>query len=883
MKNEPVLIISVDHTEDHSGFTTYLRVKRRDGSSQTVSVKGCVPRFWTEKDPSDLDLPSMITRTSISSKTTITGDPLFEIRVEKPSDIRSVRDFLYPHYCADVGWPTLVRWIYGWTAVIEIDSDLLDRKTIIKPANIKPSEVEASEFDLSVVWFDIETEDSLDMENAPERIVSIAIMDSVTGIHEVATTVPASERQVQRMLGSQKVLEDLVSHDQPIPPIPANRVKVVSLDHSDPDTNEAALLWWFKERIESLDRDLIGGQNVKGYDIPYLKNRAIRMRRQMDMKYSGSPPVFHTFPDLRSVLRRPVFDSKIAYTEQVQGAAATTGSGSLAWMATSVLGYGKVPRSRITDLMAKDPVLLAAYNIWDNVCVARCMTELKLIPFYVVRTAFHNSTIHKSHTNMMLIEDALGHELMKKNMVMPSISVVQERMVGSFVEGGAVMDNPVGVFLDSMELDNSMEYPAQIINGNLSPDTIVDPEEYPNGFPFKTTTAPSGRIYRRDREGIIPMILKDLADGRKQTQQAMRDARDQGDHDLAEDMNRKQRVQKESMNSYYGVMASGTTEKTRKRPFRLVNAGIASDITEGARLHNQWNKDLIEKTPLWFSPIGIEPFIDQEEDDGIRLDFHVIGQDTDSCKVTITNHTEAINKVRLFTEEDIRTAGNLLCFTLNGSYDEFCQNIYGIPKNQYLYVKPDAFYQRFFSWGVKKRYAYIEYDGKQSFRGVEIRRSSAPEIVKSAQKRVFDAILSGCDRKDLNNLLRQIHEDLLDPEITPSIHFGQPFGVKKPNTFAHRAAMWSNKHIDTEFDIGDKPVLFMASSSDKGGVPKNRIVAIEWGETPESFGIQIDRQASFDKHFVKSKSWIGILNAFQTSWQKALAGMSQASMDEWFN
>ena len=511
------------------------------------------------------------------------------------------------------------------------------------------------------------------------------------------------------------------------------------------------------------------------------------------------------------------------------------------------------------------------------------MDELKLIPFYVVRIGFHNSTIHKSHTNMMLIEDALGHELMKRNMVMPSITVVQERMSGTIeVEGGAVMHNPVGVFLDSMELDNSMEYPAQMINGNLSPDTIVDPADYPNGFPFKITTAPSGRIYRRDREGIIPTILRGLANGRKQTQQEMRDAYDRGDYDLAEDLNRKQRVQKESMNSYYGVMASGTTEKTKSRPFRLVNAGIASDITEGARLHNAWNKDLIERTPLWFSPIGIEPFVGQDEPDGIKLDFHVIGQDTDSCKVTITNHTEAVEKVRPFTEADIRSAGNQLCFTLNGSYDEFCQTNYGIPKNEYLFVKPDAFYERFFSWGVKKRYAYREYDGKKSFRGVEIRRSSAPQIVKSAQMKVFDAILSGCDRLALNNLLREIHQDLLDPEKTPSIEFGQPFGVKKPTTMAYRAAMWSNQNIGTEFDIGDKPVLFMASSSEKGGIPSNRIVAIEWGETPESFGIQIDREGSFEKHFVNSQSWIGILSAFNTSWEKALAGMSQAVMDEWF-
>jgi hypothetical protein len=122
----------------------------------------------------------------------------------------------------------------------------------------------------------------------------------------------------------------------------------------------------------------------------------------------------------------------------------------------------------------------------------------------------------------------------------------------------------------------------------------------------------------------------------------------------------------------------------------------------------------------------------------------------------------------------------------------------------------------------------------------------------------------------------------MDVEKTTSIDFGQPMGMKKKGTMAHTAAMWSNSNLKTEFDIGDKPVLFLASSSETGSLPSKRVVAIEWGETPESFGVEVDRQSSFDKHFTKSKSWAGILGAFNTSWTSALAGMSQTKLDEWF-
>lgn len=881
---ESFLIVSIEYDETNN-LLTHLRLKSLDGSTKKVSVEGCVPRFWSEKNPDDIpNLPDFVTSTKLSDKTSITGVPLYEIRVEKPSDIREIRDYFYPHYSADVSWGTLVRWIYGWTSVVDINMDELASGRNLRPIHIRPSETDPTRFNLDIVWFDIETADSLDVDNAPERVVSIAFVDSITGIHEVGTTSPTSQHQVRRFLGSGKALESVVEHSSPIPPLDPEKVLVESFSHMDEDTNEAALLWWFKKRLEDLDRDLLGGQHIIGYDIPYLRNRCRVMRKEMDRRYAGKVPVHHRYPNLYwSLKKQRLFDSKIAYAEQVQGAAATTGSGSLAWMAGSVLGYGKVPRTRITELMEKDPMMLAVYNIWDNVCVERCMNQLNLVPFYLTKTAFHNSVMRKANSNMMLVEDMMGHLLFERNIIMPSVEVVRQRRSGGIEQGGFVMEAPIGVYQNAFEVDNSMEYPSVIITTNGSPDTLVNPADYPNGFPFPITTTPAGRIYRRDKEGIMPSVLRNLATLRKETQALMREAYENGDEELGDTLNRKQRVQKESMNSWYGVLGSGETEKTKRRPFRLALPELGSDITEVARIHNQWNRDLIEATNLWFSELGIEPFTEDIGDaEGIKLSFHVIGQDTDSCKVAITNHDEAQNAVRDFTKDDVISIANMLCIMLNNSYDRFVQETLGVEKNEFFFVKPDAHYERFFSWGVKKRYAYRDFNGKHGFRGVEIRRSSAPKIVKDAQLKVFDSILQGCNKSELNNLLREIHSDLMDVEKTPSIDFGQPMGMKKTGTQAHKAGLWSNKNIGTNFDIGDKPVLFNASSTKNGNLPSNKIVAIEWGETPESFGVEVNREESFNKHFTKSKSWEGILGAFRTSWKTSLVGMNQVGLDEWF-
>lgn len=873
----PLLVISVDHKEKNGILHTLIRAKDKTGISHTLDVVGCVPRFWTEKDPALVpNLPGWV-RSKQSKITTITETPLYEVRVDLPSQIEEVRDYLYPHYSADVPWRSLVRWLYEWKSVIEVSSNDL-RKTTLRPVHIKPSQVEASEFQLDCLWFDIETADSLDIENAPERVVSIAILDSVTGIHEIGTTSPTSERRVKKFLSSQEALESIVEHTQPIPPVPADKVVVVNFDQADEDEREAAMLWWFSERVAKLDRDLLGGQFIKGYDVPYLRNRCRVMRREMAHRHGGKVPMFHTYPDLSNTLRRPLFDSKQAYAEQVQGAAATTGSGSLAWMAGNELGYGKVPRTRITDLMVKDPMMLAVYNAWDNVCVARCMDKLELVQFYQQKAAYNNSTIYNVHSNMMLTEDMMGHLLMERGMVMPSLVLVKENLTGQIEQGGHVMDAPVGVYENAMELDNSMEYPACQISGNFSPDTIVRASDYPDGFPWPVSITPGGRTYRLDRMGIMPSVLRHLASERKRTQSEMRDAYERGDKSAGDNLNRKQRVMKEAMNSWYGVLGSGSTEKTRNRPFRLANPDIGSDITEVARNHNQWNKERIEDSTLWYAPTGVGTL---ETPGSVELRFIVIGQDTDSCKVAIENHDEARDQIRPFTEDDVRSIGTILCKDLNDSYDDFAKVNLNVDKNEFFLVKPDAYYRRFFSWGVKKRYAYLTFDGDYGFRGVEIRRSSVPKVVKDAQRILFDAILDGADTSRVNRVLIGIRDDILDEDKTPPMDFGQPLGIKKAGTQQYRAAIWSNNILGTEFDVGDKPVLYRASSS-QSTLPANRVVAIPWGETPESYGIGVDRQASFNKHFVESQSWIGILKAMRTSWESAISGMTQTTLDRWF-
>ena len=869
---EPLLIIDVAADGDEKEWTTVIRAKRRNGDTVKLRVHGCTAKFWTAKPVAEhawaVKVDGLI-KVNHTAMTSVEGIPLMEVIVKSPFHIRKVRDFYYPHYAADAKWSSLVRWIHGWEAVIEVD--LTKDLQTLRPVNIHTSKVPSSDFTIDLLYFDIETADSLDMENSPEPIVSIAIFDVKTGVHEIATTSHTSERLVKRFLASKKALEEVVEHDRPIPPVSPDKVKVFNMAGDSLEEREVSLMNWWADCLKRYDPDAIAGQNIKGYDIPYLINRAKRL------KYSEGKIV----PLLGFMHRMPTFDTKIAYAEQVQGAAATTGAASLSWMAHSTLGYGKVPRTKIVELMEKNPMMLAVYNAWDNVCAARCMEKLDLLPFYIMKTAYHNSTLHNSHSNMMLVEDMMGHLLMKEEMILPSVQVVAANMPeGGIEQGGFVMDAPTGIWKNAFELDNSMEYPSAIITGNFGPDTKINPADYPEGYPFAVTITRGGRVYRRDKESIMARVLRELAKARQSLKNEMQT---ETDPDRLMLLDRQQRVMKENMNSWYGVLGSGRTEKTRNRPFRLADPEIGSDITETARLHNDWNKDFINKRTLWYSESGVYTEKDYilPSHRHLELRFTTLYQDTDSCKVAIINHDEAESAVRPFTEDDIKSMAEILCSELNASFSDFTKQTLNVAKNEYFNIKPDAYYSRYFQWGVKKRYAYRDFNGKHGYRGVELRRSSAPPVVKTMQQAIFDTILDGGEALEVGKIVRNHYEIMLNPDKTPSIDFGQPFGVKKTGTFAHKAAMWSNENIGTEFDLGDKPLIFFAKSGPKP-LPNNRRIAIEWGDSPDDHDIVVDRLMSIETMFANSNSFKAILGALGTNWDRCVTGIGTTTLESWF-
>ena len=163
---------------------------------------------------------------------------------------------LFPSYCADVPFANLVRWIYDWTAAIEVNMEVISSE--LRPIHIRPSNRDASDFKLDAIYFDIETADSLDTEET----LTAGGVNRHLGREDWYSRSRYNRSYVRA--SSAKVLFFSRStsfrcwHTNDIPPLVKERVKVINIEGEDDDEREAGLLWWFKHRLNDYDLDLIG-------------------------------------------------------------------------------------------------------------------------------------------------------------------------------------------------------------------------------------------------------------------------------------------------------------------------------------------------------------------------------------------------------------------------------------------------------------------------------------------------------------------------------------------------------------------------------------------------------------------------------------------------
>ena len=283
--------------------------------------------------------------------------------------------------------------------------------------------------------------------------------------------------------------------------------------------------------------------------------------------------------------------------------------------------------------------------------------------------------------NSRIVDSYILKHTASKGIILPSKDFTRH---SSGYRGATVLDPVKGIHEKVGVFDLASLYPSIIISFNLSPDTLVIREEAGNESSSTSNTVGE----RSDGIGLIPTLLEDLFVLRKKYKNEGKD--------------NEQRVVKQIMNSFYGVMAFPS--------FRLYTPQMAEEVTRRGREIIEFTKETVE-----------------------AQGYKVIYGDTDSvfvANIPDTAHAERLEQI------------------LNGNYNDYAHTN-NLEEHRFR-IEFEKFGTRAILVG-KKRYAMKTEGGEYIVKGFQMVRSDAQQKTKDIQEEIIHRILDGATGTDIRN------------------------------------------------------------------------------------------------------------------------------------
>lgn len=576
--------------------------------------------------------------------------------------------------------------------------------------------------------------------------------------------------------------------------------------------SEERLFSLFLELFKAFDPDLIGGWNVF-FDLAYIIRRA-QVMNYFDPRVLS--PLGRVEVDWNErqvkIAGRHVFDFLSGYRRIKRQP-----SYALKYVAEVEGVARKTEEAKdIPELYASDLERLIIYNKTD----VQIVNELEDVVGILrqaddVRRFAGVSDINDTAYNSITLDTFSLRVAKHFNIVLPN------KAHGEKVDyEGAIVFNPVaGLHKWVVTLDMKRYYPSIILTCNLSPETLNNP----------------------DKEGLAPKIVKLLLNLRKKIEEDLEKAQPgTPEYDL---LQRKKLVAKQIVNGFYGYYAY-------KRS-RFYSPEIAARITATARQGLLVVKRTVESKG-----------------------FSVVYGDTDSVFVKLPDDLDL---------DEVVAVAEGLQSDINKELEKFAREELHAREN-YLEIEFEKVFNPLLLFAdKKKRYAgrIVFEKGKKAdytkIVGFDTIRTDTPQAFRKVQADLFDMILRGAPRENIKTYLQDIIKKVKNGEFSPS-ELGIPQGINKPllayavgkgkATPQHiRAAIWSNKHLGTRFDKGDKvKILFVRKVE---GYPNTDVLAFTDDMVHKLPPVVIDTQRYIQ--WLRSKSE-EILKVVGISWHEVEGG-----------
>jgi DNA polymerase elongation subunit (family B) len=479
--------------------------------------------------------------------------------------------------------------------------------------------------------------------------------------------------------------------------------------------------------------------------------------------------------------------------------------------------------------------------------------------------------------------DALTYNhLMNQNIVVPP-RVVKDK--DAAFEGAFVKDPQVGLHNWVASFDLNSLYPHLMMQYNISPETLIEPEDYTQEMRDvlsqgvsvdkllkkqvdlsaleNVTITPNGQFFRTDMQGFLPKMMEDMYEDRKKFKKMMIQAKK--DYEAEKDDTKKYDIEKRiarynnlqlakkvSLNSAYGALGS--------QYFRFYDLRMALGVTTAGQFSIRW----------------IESKINGYMNSLLKTDKdYVIASDTDSIYLRLgelvdkfIKDTSDKNKVISFMdkicEEKIQPF-------IDKSYKELADYVHAY--DQKMQMKREALADKGI-WTAKKRYIMHVYNNEgvqytepdMKVMGLEMIKSSTPAPVREKMKQALQIMMKGSE-SDMHTFIDTFRtefkklnvEDISFPRgINGLKEYANKTTIYSKGTPIHvRGALLYNKYLE-EKGLSKKYPLIQEGEKIKftylktPNIFKENVVSFP-GRLPVEFGLQdcIDYNTQFDKTFLE--------------------------------
>jgi DNA polymerase elongation subunit (family B) len=638
--------------------------------------------------------------------------------------------------------------------------------------------------------------------------------------------------------------------------------------------------------------DVITGWNTKFFDIPYLYNRFNRiLGEEMTRKLSpwgilsartkvlrGRQQTFYDISGIASL------DYIELYKWYAPGGKSQE-SYRLDNIANVELGESKISYDEFDNLHQLYKLnyqKFIDYNIKDVELIVKLEGKLKLLELAITLAYDTKCNYEDVFAQTRMWDSLIYSYLLEKKIVVPP-KVVKEKTEA--FEGAYVKEPQVGKHDWVASFDLNSLYPHLLIQYNISPETIVEPQDYTpemrevimQGVTVdklldrkvnlsrisNVTITPNGQFFRTDKPGFIPTMMEEMYEDRKKFKKLMikaqqdyqkedNPAKKRELENLIARYNNLQLAKKVSLNSAYGAMGS--------QYFRFYDLRMALGVTSAGQLSIRW---IEAKINLYMNKILKTENID-----------YVIASDTDSIYLRLG---ELVNSV--FKEIDTpkiiefmdKVCEDKIQPYIDKSYEELADYVHAYA--QKMIMKREGLSDKGL-WTAKKRYILNVYNNegvaykepKLKVMGLEMIKSSTPSAIREKMTEVTKVMLTGTEL-DVQEFIAQFKEEFksLPPEeisfprgLNGLFTYADPVSLYKKGTPIHVKGAILYNHFLKQHELTNKYPLIQEGEKLKFTYlkmpnPFKDMVISYPGRIPKEFNLDeyIDYDTQFEKAFLE--------------------------------